>query len=241
MKRCLGSVGLRNKISPYAKQLNFYWVFDNYKDILQITDNNICGSQLILPRCHFLRLHDTRWRDNCDRYVRTDSEASGRDCATVQYQDVRAGTEDIHKILSQASQCHFRDLNLVLSGNECRELPTCRHAQNSVSEGKQHPQGSSGCSCLKSGFWTENRRISFFSTFGGAGSQRANASYRMANSHFTIRGHHKTAALKHLYMRFWFILFRLRKPFFFPLALQPKFGPWPTSMKLSVSLRFTRS
>jgi hypothetical protein len=29
--------------------------------------------------------------------------------------------------------------------------------------------------------------------------------------------------------------------FFFPLALQPKFGPWPSSMKLSVSLRFTRS
>jgi hypothetical protein len=28
---------------------------------------------------------------------------------------------------------------------------------------------------------------------------------------------------------------------FFPLALQPQFGPWPTSMKLSVSLRFTRS
>jgi hypothetical protein len=29
--------------------------------------------------------------------------------------------------------------------------------------------------------------------------------------------------------------------FLFPLALQPQFGPWPTSMKLSVSLRFTRS
>jgi hypothetical protein len=28
---------------------------------------------------------------------------------------------------------------------------------------------------------------------------------------------------------------------FFPLALQPQFGPWPTSMKLSVSFRFTRS
>jgi hypothetical protein len=28
---------------------------------------------------------------------------------------------------------------------------------------------------------------------------------------------------------------------FFPLALQPQFGPWPTSMKLSVSLQFTRS
>jgi hypothetical protein len=28
---------------------------------------------------------------------------------------------------------------------------------------------------------------------------------------------------------------------FFPLALRPQFGPWPTSMKLSVSLRFTRS
>jgi hypothetical protein len=28
---------------------------------------------------------------------------------------------------------------------------------------------------------------------------------------------------------------------FFPLALQPTFGPWPTSTKLSVSLQFTRS
>jgi hypothetical protein len=28
---------------------------------------------------------------------------------------------------------------------------------------------------------------------------------------------------------------------FSPLVLQPRFGPWPTSMKLSVSLRFTRS
>jgi hypothetical protein len=28
---------------------------------------------------------------------------------------------------------------------------------------------------------------------------------------------------------------------FFPLALQSQFWPWPTSMKLSVSLRFTRS
>jgi hypothetical protein len=28
---------------------------------------------------------------------------------------------------------------------------------------------------------------------------------------------------------------------YIPLALQPQFGPWPTSMKLSVSLRFTRS
>jgi hypothetical protein len=27
----------------------------------------------------------------------------------------------------------------------------------------------------------------------------------------------------------------------FSLALQPQFGPWPTSMKLSVSLRFSRS
>jgi hypothetical protein len=27
---------------------------------------------------------------------------------------------------------------------------------------------------------------------------------------------------------------------FFPLALQPQFGPWPTSMKLSVSLWFSR-
>jgi hypothetical protein len=29
--------------------------------------------------------------------------------------------------------------------------------------------------------------------------------------------------------------------FFSPLALQSQFGPWPTSMKLHVSLRFTRS
>jgi hypothetical protein len=29
--------------------------------------------------------------------------------------------------------------------------------------------------------------------------------------------------------------------FFFPLALQSQFGPWPTFMKLSISLRFTRS
>jgi hypothetical protein len=29
--------------------------------------------------------------------------------------------------------------------------------------------------------------------------------------------------------------------FFFPMALQPPMGPWPTSMKLSVSLRFSRS
>jgi hypothetical protein len=31
------------------------------------------------------------------------------------------------------------------------------------------------------------------------------------------------------------------KIIFFPLALQPQFGPWPTSMKLSVSLQFSRS
>jgi hypothetical protein len=30
-------------------------------------------------------------------------------------------------------------------------------------------------------------------------------------------------------------------PHFFPLALEPQFEPWPTSRKLSVSLRFTRS
>jgi hypothetical protein len=28
---------------------------------------------------------------------------------------------------------------------------------------------------------------------------------------------------------------------FFPMALQPQFGTWPTSMKLSISLRFSRS
>jgi hypothetical protein len=31
------------------------------------------------------------------------------------------------------------------------------------------------------------------------------------------------------------------KLLFFSLALQPSFGPWPTSMKLSVSLQFTKS
>jgi hypothetical protein len=31
------------------------------------------------------------------------------------------------------------------------------------------------------------------------------------------------------------------RPFLFTLALQPQFGPWPTFMKLSVSLRFSRS
>jgi hypothetical protein len=34
---------------------------------------------------------------------------------------------------------------------------------------------------------------------------------------------------------------QLSVPSSFPLALEPQFGPWPTSMKLSVSLRFTRS
>jgi hypothetical protein len=29
--------------------------------------------------------------------------------------------------------------------------------------------------------------------------------------------------------------------FFFLMALQPQFGPWPTSMKLSVSLQISRS
>jgi hypothetical protein len=33
----------------------------------------------------------------------------------------------------------------------------------------------------------------------------------------------------------------LQSSFFSPLALQTKFWPWPTSMKLSVSLQFTRS
>jgi hypothetical protein len=35
--------------------------------------------------------------------------------------------------------------------------------------------------------------------------------------------------------------FDVTDQFFFPLALQPQFGPWPTSVKLSVSFRFTRS
>jgi hypothetical protein len=33
----------------------------------------------------------------------------------------------------------------------------------------------------------------------------------------------------------------LSEIFFVTLALQPQFGPWPTSMKFSVSLRFSRS
>jgi hypothetical protein len=33
----------------------------------------------------------------------------------------------------------------------------------------------------------------------------------------------------------------LHSRFFFPLALQPQLGPWPTSMKLSVSLQFSKS
>jgi hypothetical protein len=43
----------------------------------------------------------------------------------------------------------------------------------------------------------------------------------------------KTVCLNHTLQRYFFI--------FFSLALQPQFGPWPTSMKLSVSLRFSRS
>jgi hypothetical protein len=34
---------------------------------------------------------------------------------------------------------------------------------------------------------------------------------------------------------------RNRNYYFFPLALQPTFGPWHTSMKLFVSLQFPRS
>jgi hypothetical protein len=34
---------------------------------------------------------------------------------------------------------------------------------------------------------------------------------------------------------------RGHEKFFFSLVLQPQFGLWPTSMKLSVSLRFSRS
>jgi hypothetical protein len=37
------------------------------------------------------------------------------------------------------------------------------------------------------------------------------------------------------------IHFCVWRPFFFPLTLEPQFWPWPTSMKLSVSLRFIRS
>jgi hypothetical protein len=33
----------------------------------------------------------------------------------------------------------------------------------------------------------------------------------------------------------------LHADIFFSLALQPSFGPWPTSMKLFVSLQFTKS
>jgi hypothetical protein len=42
-------------------------------------------------------------------------------------------------------------------------------------------------------------------------------------------------------MSFQYELFALPPCYFFSLALQPQFGPWPTSMKLSVSLLFSRS
>jgi hypothetical protein len=37
-----------------------------------------------------------------------------------------------------------------------------------------------------------------------------------------------------------YFLIEIRIGFFFSLTLQPQFGPWPTSIKLSVSLRFSR-
>jgi hypothetical protein len=44
------------------------------------------------------------------------------------------------------------------------------------------------------------------------------------------------------YTKLWLWLwFSKGVKFFFPMALQPQFGPWPTSMKLFVSLRFSRS
>jgi hypothetical protein len=43
------------------------------------------------------------------------------------------------------------------------------------------------------------------------------------------------------YRQFSFIITPLSVTPFFSLALQPQFGPWPTSMKLSLSLRFSRS
>lgn len=54
------------------------------------------------------------------RYIGNDSEASGRDYTTVLYQDLRAGTEDIHRILSQDTQCHGPGLSLALSENDCK-------------------------------------------------------------------------------------------------------------------------
>jgi hypothetical protein len=39
----------------------------------------------------------------------------------------------------------------------------------------------------------------------------------------------------------YLVPFLIRLTLLFSLALQPQFGPWPTSMKLSVSLRFSRS
>jgi hypothetical protein len=46
--------------------------------------------------------------------------------------------------------------------------------------------------------------------------------------------------VKHLIMQFSPSSFCFLSFFKFHLALQPQFGPWPTSMKHSVSLRFTR-
>jgi hypothetical protein len=47
--------------------------------------------------------------------------------------------------------------------------------------------------------------------------------------------HYKCYGLRKFVRRLW------SKYNFFSLALQPQFGPWPTSMKLSVSVRFSRS
>jgi hypothetical protein len=52
---------------------------------------------------------------------------------------------------------------------------------------------------------------------------------------FLFSRRHTFYDLEHLRNILWHFFF------FFPLVLQPQFGPWPTSMKLSVSLRFTRS
>jgi hypothetical protein len=63
--------------------------------------------------------------------------------------------------------------------------------------------------------------------------------YLMHNQNFILAVCTLYASLE-LYFHIFCSLTSLNN-YFFSLALQPQFGPWPTSMKLSVSLRFSRS
>jgi hypothetical protein len=86
--------------------------------------------------------------------------------------------------------------------------------------------------------------------------------YRFHHHHHILLLYFQNVAVfiecKYQYLIFYYILhfskyfFRIVQPNFRPhvfgvtlyippLALQPTYGPWPTSMKLSVSLQFTRS